>query len=299
MRTWADFLSEINNRKLSPKNIITSHWYGWHIVSAFNNETSKYISESVSMGISKNADIAIKKALTEFCERTLIKVSNDPIAHLTSRTDGFSAFPMLDNLSAENAKNNAINEAVERYLWSTWWDSKKVFYKINQNKNLLSLQLDFDNMIKYFNLQKIEIIEITDSKTEFLLLILKATNSDGGVLTGGACEKLPLIEPTEINLKERAFGELLRHLLAYEKIKKSDLLNLSFYEQRLSGFASGQWKNIVEQRFKYIGQTPIELPEFVANNIVHHEHDDLVCLHRCLFKNQPIFMGGPLERLCI
>jgi hypothetical protein len=298
MKDWNHLLAELSKRNLVPKKIVTSEWYSWHIVSSFNSESSDFISESVSMGISQNPDIAIRKSITEFCERSFIKSSNDPIAHLTERSDGFAAYPALDDRSQNIAAENALNEAVERYLWAMWWDFREFKFKISNYKED-SLNSQAQLLISEFNLHKIEVVEITDKDLKFILKILVATNQQGGTLTGGACEKLPLINSTQINLNERAFGELLRHLLAYEKIKKTKSSKLSFYEQRLFGFASGQWKSIVSDRFKNTGTKEIKLPPLIANSKIKHQHSDLIHLHRCLFTDQPTFIGGLVDRLCI
>lgn len=298
MKNWNYLLAELAKRNLVPKKIVTSEWHSWHIVSSFDLESSNFISESVSMGISQNPDIAIRKSITEFCERSFIKSSNDPIAHLTERSDGFAAYPNLDVHAQSRAAENALNEAAERYLWSMWWDFPEFKFKMSNYENdSFNSQSHF--LISEFNLDKVEVVEIIDKDSKFLLKILVATNQQGGTLTGGACEKLPLTDSANINLNERAFGELLRHLLAYEKIKKTKSINLSFYEQRLFGFASGQWKNRVSDRFKNTGKNQIKLPSLIANSQIKHEHSDLIYLHRCLFVDQPTFIGGHVDRLCI
>ncbi len=296
MSVWNDILKELKSRAALPKNINASEWNGWNIISTFDTQSAQFISESVSMGISRNSELAVKKGIVEYCERQAIQNATDPAIFLTKRSDGFAAFPKINLVSQGHARQNALNEAVERYLWVKWWDDGDIFFKFRE-QNLSSQTLD---ALKHdFNVQKVHEIVVSDRSEKFALLILLAENSDGGYLTGGACECVESGENHLSNLEERAFGELLRHLLAFNKIKNAPLSTLSFYEQRLLGFASGRWAHKVKLRLNQCGESKIFLPNLVVDKEISHPNDDLICLYRCLFENQPVFMGGDVDRLCI
>jgi hypothetical protein len=246
------------------------------------------------MGIDQDADIALLKALTEFCERRLSKISSDLATKLTERSDGFAAFPILElsKSSAElRARENALAEAVERFTWATWWDNSDTAFTVSQNDRNDDIQI----LTKDFKLNSLRTIEVPTNSTLTLTIYLAETNL-GGYITGGAAG-------TQSEKKEthaRAFGELLRHLLALQKIKKNSYQqNLSFYEQRLWGFGSGKWNTLVENRLKIKGLRNINLPALIVDKAIVHPYLDFIVVHRCLFENQPIFLGGALERLCI
>ena len=287
----ANFSKQLNSKSIAPKHIQFSNWQDWTIVSCFNEQSTQFISESVTMGIDKNSEIALMKSLTEFCERGISKLSVDPATTLTERSDGFAAFPATMPNATKHARNNAYNEAVERFLWSTWWDNLNTAYTIKEE------YLDEDlNLLKtYFDLVMIYSITITSKNSDSSLLILLAENRHGGFITGGAAGSKAEVSKTF----SRSFGELLRHLLVIDKMYIDLHDNLSFYEQRLWGFGSGSWNKVVKSRLNVNGTNIISLPGLVVDKEIENKHSDLIVLHRCLFENQPIFMGGNLERLCI
>lgn len=288
------YLSELEARNLMPAHIEAAEWFGWTMVSCFDAKSSEYISESVRMGIDQDKEIAFMKALTEHCERILSK--NTPEKRITSygRSDGFAAFPILNqniNVATIRGRENAYNEAVERYLWATWWDNLDISFSILQTSSAVSgVQI----LIDQFNLEFIKEVQIKDSTGNHCLSILLAKIKNGGYVTGGACS---LVDDNR--RYTQAYGELLRHLFVTQNNQSIAHSNLSFYEQRLFSFASGKLNQKVESRLKCVGSKRIELPDLALDSCVRHEHSDLIYLHRCYFKNQPIFMGGDIERLCI
>lgn len=280
-----EFSLRLKERNLLPKNIQFSRWADWTIVSTFNEETSTFISDSVTMGIDREADIALGKALTEYCERSIFFAVDHPAIRAHDHSDGTAAYP-AHLLEAKNkVRENALAEAIERFLWAKWWDDHETEYSIKE-----SLSYDCQKLIKDFSLKAVFEIEVRASNSDVALLILLAENQNGGFVTGGAAGG---------NRFPRAFGELLRHLLASERISRASFEERSFYEQRLWGFASGKWSALVRERISLAGKTPVRLPELSIDQEVPHLNSDLILFHRCLFKDQPIFMGGKVERLCI
>lgn len=294
-----DFISQLEARGLCPRNIEVSEWDSWTLASAFDDKCSHFISESVSMGIDKDPEIAILKALTEFCERRIAKNCNDFQARITERSDGFAAFPVLgvnDEESKFKASENAFNEAIERYLWAKWWDDDRVQYSVEE-LNLDDVS-DFHLPLlrEQFKLLNIKQIIIPNSTLpDRSLTILLAEKSNGGFVTGGAAggcgDRKQIIV--------RAFGELLRHLLVLEKMESKSHFPRSFYENRLYGFGSGAWSGIVRTRLRKIGKRVIDLPPLSIHKSINHSFQDIVSVHRCLFRNAAPFIGGSLERLCI
>ncbi len=288
------YLRRLKSSQLVPKNIQTSYWRNWVLISGYDHASSEHISESIAMGIDKDPTIALLKCLTEFCERKLAKESKDFEAHITLRSDGFAAFPSNNNndlMSKKSARKNALNEAAERYLWPMWWDRSEVSYQI-ENCNLDTNDL---SIISDFKLKNIRKISVEDYDSSVRLTILLAETMDGGFLTGGAAGQIY----GEEDVFSRAFGELLRHIIVFEKMKSENLVNLTFYEERLWGFASGKWSNLVRSRLNMNGSTKAKLPELKLDKLISHNYMDLISIHRCLYHNQLPFIGGQIDRLCL
>lgn len=285
------FTKELQRRGLTPSNIQISKWESWTLVSCFSDVDSSLISENISMGIDRNPEIALMKGLTEYCERKISCVTLDPIARLTARSDGFAALPKQYESAHNKVRENALNEAIERYLWAKWWDDSSIKFFISDDFTFS----DKKKLLMEFNLETIFSIHILPSNHESGLLILLAKIKDGGYVTGGASGNIQNKEQTFA----RAFGELLRHLIVIKEMVRSKYSPSSFYEKRLYFFGTGGWNKIVENRLAQNGQKSISLPELIADKEVEHSNSDFVILYRCLFSGQPIFMGGDLERLCI
>ncbi len=266
------------------------------MVSCYDKKNESSISDEVYMGIDKNPKIAFAKALTEYCERTLSRQSQDPVTKITVRSDGFAAYPVFeDALQARiAARENALSEATERYLWAKWWDEQVVCYQI-KNALQTELELDFKDLIQEFDLVSIKEIQVNESKGEYRLSIFIAETRDGGFVTGGACSRV------EDHMKRfnPAFGELLRHLIVVKNMLSVKPANSSFYECRLLGFGSGKWRGLVADRLKVSGSEVVLLPKLSIDQEVQHSLMEIVKIHRCLYEDQPPFIGGALERLCV
>lgn len=289
------YIKKLKQKDLLPKNMEIAIWEKWFICSCFDFVSNQYISESVSMGIDFNKQTAIAKALTEFCERKIARSIKNSKVKVIERSDGFAAFPVIGygrDKAQFSARENALNEATERFLWASWWDNENINYKISNLNNLDC----YEKLQRDFNLISLSKIEVSPSNSDINLEIFLAKNKIGGYVTGGAAGNLTKITDTN----SRAFGELLRHLLSVKNMLiSSDNTEISFYEKRLRGFAAGKWSKLVEDRLSKKGNSIIRLPDLKLDCLISHEYQEDIVLHRCLYKDQPVFMGGKLERFCI
>ena len=287
-----NFLLQLKKRSIAPENIQFSSWGNWTIVSSFNEIDDCFISERVSTGIDKNPKVALAKSLTEFCERRVFRLSEDKAIKSSFRSDGLAAFPCFLPDGRSIVRKNSYNEAVERYLWATWWDDPSVYFEIKDIDHS-----EIGKLKKEFDVVKLSVINIYTENSDTVLSILLAENNNGGVVTGGAAgDEFQLAETYS-----RAFGELLRHLIVIKRMSENNLIlqEISFYEQRLWGFGSGSWSEVVTSRLKIRGSRKIVLPTLLFDQEITHGDSDLFIVHRCLFKNQPTFIGGEVDRLCI
>lgn len=263
-------------------------------MSAYDKVTSKYISESVSMGVDKNPETAMLKCITEFCERKFLRQSTSPEAFVTNRTDGFAAFPTLIGKEKSQilARNNAYNEAVERYVWSAWWDECSTDFSIETADDIE----EYDQLASDFSLESLHRITVSPMNSNVSLTILLAKILGRGYVCGGAAGTAE----QKIETISRSFGELLRHLLTVNRMKESsDLSSMSFYEKRLWMFYSGIWNYLVYERLNRKGTQRLELPHLEIDAKIAHPLQEIISIHRCYFLNQRPFIGGKIDRLCI
>lgn len=271
------------------------------IATAHNEVSSPLMPESVTTGLAFSPDTALLKALTEYVERAaLIEAGSKGVeACLTDRSDGIAAFPKVLTLSGRAkkiARSNAYAEAVERFVWANWWDDSAISF------NSLSAKIvESDSTYPFFKLvseftsiKSVHLIQpsVSNSRNVIVLIFIVELNG-GGFISGGAAG-------TDFQaVKFRAASELLRHSLAIRKIKDEKIAPESFYEKRLSYFGLGAGDKIVRERLSERGDKPVALPNLRFDTAIKHSLDSIVAVHRCYFENQPAFIGGELERLCI
>ena len=110
----------------------------------------------------------------------------------TERSDGFAAYPrvfaLCDNARAM-AREKAFQEAVERYVWATWWDNEEHTHKIDEYAPLApmteALLKKIDKLTPVKKL--VEVHPHFESEERLILPIFFAFLENGGVITGGAC----------------------------------------------------------------------------------------------------------------
>lgn len=242
------------------------------------------------MGIDQNIEIAYMKSLTEYCERKIAIEYSKNKTNSFKWSDGFAAFPSLLQNAKNTARNNALNEAIERYLWSNWWDDDHIIYELTENFETK----DTKTLIESFSIRKLLKVEVKPINSDTFLTILIAVTKENGYITGGAAGT----SKDESETYNRALGELIRHLMTLQKIQEKKTRDLSRYEKRLYGFGAGNWSKRVEKRLSSKGIKRLFLPSLLEDREIEHTNQDVVIVHHCLFEGQPDFMGGAIERLC-
>lgn len=294
-------LKELKSRKALPKKMDVAKlgercWFVCH-----DNEDVNIISENSTTGFSDDPNIALLKSLSERAERNAFREGhkNSLPSCLTERSDGFAAFPKFYEGSADKARNSALSEAIERYVWATWWDNHDIGFDlktIGQMSDQYKMTVHIQTIKDQCDIEEIFVItpKIENSEDR-QVIILFARLRFGGFVSGGACGDVSQEKETLL----RAFDELYRHGLALENIKKQDLTPSSFYEKRLAYFGFGKGNLLIRARLEAQGNESIFLPALRIDEQVPHELEELFCVHRCLFVDQPPFIGGDLERFCL
>ncbi len=270
----------------------------WCAISDSAEEDDSLISESTSTGFAFDRETALLKSLSERAERLsfIAGKKKSVLECLTERSDGFAAAPI--SMNPEFCRTNALHEAIERFVWATWWDDQTIssvitcydeFAPISQQEPYLQ------EAFTQLDLEKIYVIKpFFDQTSSFDVQIVFGKIKNEGFISGGACGK----SGDERSTFLKALDELFRHGLAYKKYKLKDRIPKSFYEQRLIYFANGLGNSLVENRLQYQGSNKIQLPQLKFNSDIKSEISGFN-VHRCIFDNQPPFVGGDLERLCL
>lgn len=277
----------------------------------YDEESSAVMNNEATTGMDLDPALATLKALTEYFERKTFQfgVYRKDKACINKNSDGVACMPRHEDDFEFKAKENALNEAIERYVWATWWDdARSSFDLVEFKKSELYLKspivTELDELIKYLEriieVDTIYLIKpgfesslIQQNEKNVIILFLKT--KFGGFVSGGACEDINNTDKALI----RSLSELIRHTLGYNRFLNSEVKPQSFYEKRLYYFACGKGRQIVNERLNRKGTSKIKLPDLEVDQSIESFYDSITYTHRCLFKNQPPFVDGVLERLCL
>jgi len=295
----ASVMADLKEKNLMPKRIDLSkigERY-WCVVSDYDADFFSVINEDVTTGFSNEKETAVLKALSERAERKAFiqGFRYNLSACQTERSDGFAAMPSC--IDRNVVRQNALNEAIERYVWAYWWDHIEIAYEkteVDWDSQVIQNSAYLKEAFLKLDLEKIFIIEPRVFKTEKAVVILFAQVRDRGFISGGASS----LRSNGQEIFLRAFDELFRHGFAYGRSFEKNIHAKSFYEKRLQFFASGLGNFIVEDRLNIAGTKEIVLPDLKIDSEVPSLLQGFN-VHRCYFENQPPFVGGNLERLCL
>lgn len=293
-------LTELKFKNKLPKNIDISKIGDRYWCVCYDEDNSEIISESSTTGFAESSDVALLKALSERAERRAFRTGHmrKLSSCMTERSDGFAAYPLFYRNAEVSARNSALSEAIERYAWAQWWDDEEIAFTIepiDSFANKHNILMNVSSVKEACGLDEILVISPHIENSNNQVVILLGQLKTGGYISGGACD---LINNFKLVLL-RSLDELYRHGLAVKKIIYENLEPTTFYEKRLVYFAFGHGNELVAKRIKAQGKKSITLPRLEIDELVPHDLGDLFQVHRCYFENQPIFVGGALERLCL
>ena len=295
-----NIITQLKEKSALPKKIEVSSVGAYCFANMFDEVPSGIISESVSCGFDMNPDLAILKGLSEFFENRAFKEGFEKGIEScrTDRSDGFAAFPISETVNYKvAARKNAFQEAIERLVWANWWDNSDVGFDLlsMDDFSLSHSQVKFVKNIKtQYGLEKIlAVYPHFENVGKESLIVLVGFFKDGGVVSGGACSD------DSGSAIDRALSELFRHTLAITRMRARPASASSFYEKRLDYFSSMAGQKMVESRLSQVGFKRIILPTAKFDTEVPHSMSELFYVHRFLFNDQPVFIGGKIERFCI
>lgn len=265
--------------------------------------TESLISDLVFSGFDVRPEVAFSKAVSERIERMAFKsgLERGLKSCQTERSDGFAAFPRFDVSASAKARASALNEAIERFVWATWWDNAEIAYEIETRSDWSILECELGpagNMLlelrDELDLRRLHLIRPSFSGFPGKEVIIFVAELATGVITGGACGD----SSENISTFLRAASELFRHGLVLVQ-NQPQPEELSLYERRLLYFASAPGIATFRRRITQKGTTSLELPILSIDEEIPHEFSKSHVVHRCLFEGQPPFVGGDVARMCL
>lgn len=296
-------LETLKQHSLAPLNIEKTKYNTIYFYNCYDNIRSDIVTYGVTTGISKDENTAFIKALIEWVERKAFfeGVKNKLPSCQTVNSDGFAAFPIIENcevgFAQMCARENALNEAIERYVWATWWDRLtgahiEIKHEINfqPSCDLLEIIENHTSIKQLFRIEPL-VSNFEDRTTIIFFLELQS----GGYISGGATGKKNEIE----NIEFRALSEMMRHSVGLSRALSKKLAPKTLYESRLLHFGSGFGSEKIKERLAGASVESITLPSLLYDEQIPHALSSSVVVHRCLFHNQPPFIGGDLDRLCL
>ncbi len=299
------FVKEIQSLGLTVPRLEISTLAGLNFVSAFDERPTSVMSNDSTAGVDFDPSVAVTKALVEYFERKVFAegVANGDPKCVRRHSDGVASFPRSDAKAHQFARQNALCEAIERFVWAKWWDNPRIAFTQNPVESFdfareRELAVTLRQLRGHLNLESIDILEPSFSMgSEFKVFILLARVAGQGFLTGGAAGHRGA--PREIFV--RGLSELIRHGQALRRFQEQKLDPTTFYERRLLYFGLGSGNELVRQRLSRGHSTEtIVLPRLEVDGvIVNSKFEFLIATHRCLFEDQPPFVDGELERLCL
>jgi len=293
----SNVISDLKSKDLLPVNINVTKKFDLFFYNLYNKINSNLISDGIYTGIDNNESIALGKSLSEYIERKVLSTLNKSNEDKTSSL-GFAAYPTSNgqNFAESKARENSYSEALERYTWASWWDNlslakvEELSITNEKNKSLLAI---IDQFTSIKHIYKIVPSVINEDLRNTIIIFCNTKNN--GFISGGATGKREDSEETIF----RALSELCRHSIAYSRYKSNNIIPETFYEKRLIYFAEGNGNESVLQRIEKSHGPEINLPELVIDEKIENTISKYFVVHRCIFKNQPPFIGGELERLCL
>lgn len=296
------FTLELKNRECLPLKIELTEIGSTTIANSFDDARGYVISEHVSTGMSLDPSVAVLKSLVERIERNAyINGFKQKLKSCTTeRSDGFAAYPVKAATNSKiKARDNAYSEAVERFIWSTWWDDLSIGHQqtsLNSNNTSPASFGLIEELSKIVKIKNVTAVIPQLSNSDQKTIISFAELEDGGFISGGASGTS---DEHDITLY-RGLCELVRHGIATHHFGDSQRPPMSFYEKRLHFFAfDPRGRELLLKRLNSDGTKSITLPKLAIDEEVPHALSDLVYVHRCYFENQPPFVGGELERFCL
>ena len=297
------FVKEIKEKGLEVPKMQISAFGGLNFATAFDEVPTTIMANDVAAGVDYDVAMSVTKALVEYFERKVFVEGVQSKNPLCARThsDGIAAFPIAQTNSHAFARANAYAEALERYAWAKWWDESTTGFLITpfdqsrfwQDPKMKVLLKKFDEIVP---LDSLKVIELFTSDKGHSVLILFAEVKGNGYISGGAAGLIGQQEKTIL----RGLSELIRHGLALNKFIKLKQSPSTFYEERLLYFGLGKGNNLVQERLSQQTNEILNLPDLeIDAEITSKKFNQLIVTHRCLFQNQPPFVDGKLERLCL
>lgn len=251
------------------------------IATSYNSiSDDSFISNEACSGVARNKNLAILKSLVEYVERKAVQESG------ILSSNGCAAFPIFlsTRFSKKMAKQFAFFEAVERFVWRTWWEDKEIAYqKFEVSKFNQSILFEIRKLIPLTSAYVITPAFEGGAYYSFLTIVCLETKN--GVILGGAARA------SYQDAEYKALTEALIHALALSRYTTREIDPVSNYEKRLVFLFEN--KNVFLKRLSFQGTNSIQLPKPAVDQEIQHRFANLCSIHRFLFSFEANISDDP------
>lgn len=295
-------VSDLKKRSVYPREMtLTSITEGIYAATVNDNiYHNEIMQNSGGLGISDCSDRAVIIALSEYIEWRVFKQYS--AENNIKDSTGFAAYPnvFLPNwLSKQRARANALIEAFERFVWASWVDDNCFKHKIFDTIKELQTPLN-SKMIKLVNdIQPFKNLVVIQPSVEnennlvfyFIIISLKK----GGIVCAGAAGH----KKDRQNIIFKILSELFRHNMAAKRLIEEEIECKTHYQKKIKFFATVEGQNISKKLLSRTGKQSIKIPPLKKDQLIDHDLADLYNVFFCQYQNQPEFITGKVNRLCL
>ncbi len=299
-------MRELEKKGKSPLKISLAKHGGMFFSSVSDYSGIEFLDPSGGGAGAETPNLALIKGLMEYVERKVFSENQFSGAKVynTESIDGTASFPKVLCTKAwalKRAREAALCEAIERFSWATWWENESISAQIDDTTNefndelnvVRELAIAIDKLTPVEKWLRIKPRLLGYDNLEVIIFFGLLKNK--GIICAGACG--PKNRPAESI--RRVFSELFRHSYAVDAFVNRKIEAKFLYEHRLKYFGSGLGDSLFHARISKQSTEAIEFPGLEIDESLIHPLSYCVTIHRCLFENQPDFMSGSIEKLCI
>ena len=255
------------------------------------------------VGLSTNQYTAALKALTEWLERKVVRSNPAGFPHGTDGVAGWDLpLPAFRRSAARMARNHAVAEACERFIWSTWWDNPEIGHGTLSGGDLTPIINPTTASILAFVTQLFgggELVAIRPhahpSFPHELTIGAFLLPNRGGIITGGAAAPIGCAA----NALAHGMTELLRHAVALKRTQTEGISPETVYEKRLVWMGSRVGFDAMNERLTKSSRALVEFPGVSIDRSISDNPFDFAVFHHFNFRNHVEFIGSTVERACL
>lgn len=243
---------------------IGSYWVLGGLSSLLKSEVKHRV-----IGLDKNKDKALCKAISGYVEM-LAKVSqnkeSDSEKHYRLH-EGYAAYPALYPSGLEKCQENAYFEALEGFVWDSFWEDSSYGY---------TSEFYVDDLAKYLGFEFCKMIYPKINSDIVVAFAVGKVGAKGIVIGAGAsyCHKYAT---------EKACAEMSRNYLILDRFTDS-LNTFDHQKSRCLASLSENGEALYRKRCSFNSDRLLQIPEPEIDSYVSHPYEKLFHVWRTRLK---------------